>query len=62
MVVEFTRQGLFEEMIDAGEKGGERFTGPGRRGNQNISPRMNRRPSLSLDIDGLPTARKTIRR
>jgi len=38
MVIEFTRKGLFEEVIDAGEKGGERFAGTGRRGDQNISP------------------------
>ncbi len=63
MVVEFTRKGLFEEMIDAGEKGGECLAGTGRRGNQNISPRLNSRPSLSLDIGGcadLPS--ETIRR
>lgn len=53
VVVEFTREGLFEEMIDAGEKGGENLTGAGRRGNQNISPRLNGQPSLSLDIGGL---------
>jgi hypothetical protein len=53
MVIEFTRQGLFEEVIDAGEKGGERLAGTGRRGNQNISPRLNGRPSLNLDIGGL---------
>jgi hypothetical protein len=52
MVIELTRKGLFEEMIDAGEKGGECLTGTGRRGNQNICPRLNNRPSLSLDIGG----------
>jgi hypothetical protein len=40
-------------VIDAGEKGGERLAGAGRRGNQNISPRLNGRPSLNLDIGGL---------
>src|SRR5437899_1225974 len=53
MVVEFTREGLFEEPIDAGEKGGERLAGAGRRGNQNICPRLNNRPSLSLNISKL---------
>ena len=38
MIIEFTRKGLFEEAIDAGEKGGERLAGAGRRGNQNITP------------------------
>jgi hypothetical protein len=41
---------LFEEMIDAGKKGGKRLARPGRCGNQNISPRLNGRPSLNLDI------------
>ena len=50
MVIEFTRKGLFEEVIDAGEKGGERLAGAGRRSNENISPRLNSRPSLRLDI------------
>ena len=52
MIVEITRKGLFEEMIDAGEKGGERLAGAGRRGNQYISARLNGRPSLNLDIGG----------
>jgi hypothetical protein len=43
---------LFEEVIDAGEKSSERLTGTGRRGNQNISPRLNGRPSLNLYIGG----------
>jgi hypothetical protein len=54
MVIEFTRKGLFEEPIDAGEKSGERLTGAGRRSNQNISPRLNGRPSLNLNICGGP--------
>ena len=37
MVIEFTREGLLKEVIDAGEKSGERLTGPSRRSNQNIS-------------------------
>ena len=53
MVVEFTRKGLFEEVVDAGEKGRERLAGTGRRSNQNISPRLNGRPSLNLNISGL---------
>ena len=57
MVIEFTREGLFEEVIDAGKKGGERLTGPSRRSNQNISPRLNGRPSLSLDVSGLTDLR-----
>ena len=54
MVIKFTRKGLLEEVIDAGEKGGERLTGTGRSGNQNIGPRLNSRPSLSLDISWSP--------
>ena len=50
MVIQFTRKGLFEELIDTGEKGGEGLTGAGRRSNQNISPRSNGRPSLLLHI------------
>src|SRR5687768_14808289 len=45
MVIELTRERLFEEMIDAREKRGKRLPGTGRRGNQNISPRLNGRPS-----------------
>ena len=29
MVIQFTRKGLFEELIDTGEKGGEGLTGAG---------------------------------
>ena len=54
MVIEFTRKGVFEEVIDAGEKGGERLAGAGRRCDQNISPRLNGRPSLNLDIGWNP--------
>jgi hypothetical protein len=50
MVIEFTREGSCEEVIDTGEKSGERLAGTGRRGNQNILPRLNGRPSLNLDI------------
>ena len=50
MVIEFTREGLLEEVIDAGEKGGERLAGASRRGNQHISPRLNGWPSLNLDV------------
>ena len=57
MVIEFTRKGLFEEVIDAGEKGSERLAGTGRRSNQNISPRLNSRPSLNLDVSGLANLR-----
>ena len=53
MVVEFTGKGLREEMIDTGEKGGERLAGAGRRSNQNICPRLNSRPSLRLNIGRL---------
>jgi hypothetical protein len=53
MIVEFTRKRLFEEVIDTGEKGCERLTRTGRRGNQNISARLNGRPGLNLDIGGL---------
>jgi hypothetical protein len=38
MIVEITREGLFEEVVDAGEKGGERLAGTGRSGNQRINP------------------------
>ena len=63
MVIEFTREGLLEEVIDAGEKGGERLAGTGRRSNQNISPRLNGRPSLNLDIGrGTRLTTETIRR
>src|ERR1700686_3125759 len=34
MVIEFTRKGLLEELIDTREKGGERLAGTSRRGNQ----------------------------
>jgi hypothetical protein len=54
MVTEFTGKGLCEEVIDTGEKSGERLTGTSRRGNQNISPRLNGRPSLNLKIGGGP--------
>jgi hypothetical protein len=54
MVIEFPRKGLFEEAIDAGEKGSERLPGTGRRGNENICPRLNDRPRLNLDIRGDP--------
>jgi len=57
MVLEFTCKGLLEEVIDTGEKSGERLTGAGRRGNQNISPRLNSRPSLNLDVSGLANLR-----
>ena len=50
MVIEFTCEGLLEEVINTGEKSGERLAGAGRRSNQNISPRLNSRPSLNLDI------------
>jgi len=50
MVIEFTCKGLLEEVIDAEEKSGEGFTGAGWRGNQRIGARLNRRPSLNLDI------------
>jgi hypothetical protein len=40
MLIEFTREGLFEEAIDTGEKGGEGLAGAGRRGNENVSPRL----------------------
>ena len=50
VVVEFTRKGLFEEVIDTGEKGRERLARTGRRGNKNISPRLNGRPSSNLYI------------
>ena len=50
VVSNLTCNGLCEEVIDTGEKGGERLTGTGRRSNQNISPRLNSLPSLSLDI------------
>ena len=53
MVVEFAGKGLLEEVIDAGEKGGEGLAGASRRSNENISPRLNGRPSLHLDIGGL---------
>lgn len=53
VVVQFTRKGLVEELIDAGEKGGKRLTGTGRSSNQNVSPRLNSRPSMSLNISGL---------
>jgi len=52
VVVEFTRKGLLDEAIDAGEKGGECLAGSGRRSNQNISSRLNGRPSLNLNIGG----------
>jgi len=45
-------------VIDAGEKSGEGLAGSGRRGNQNISPRLNGRPSLHLDIGGSPDRRR----
>ncbi|TKS57815.1 MAG: hypothetical protein EWM73_03715 [Nitrospira sp.] len=57
MIVKFTREGLLEEVVDAGEKGGKRLTGTGRRGNQNISPRLNGRPSLLLHIGGCADVR-----
>ena len=38
MIVEFTRQGLFEEVIDTGEEGGERLPRIGRLFNQDIMP------------------------
>ena len=57
MVVEFTRKGLCEEVIDTGEKRREGLAGSGRRGNQNISPRLNGRPSLNLDISRLTNVR-----
>jgi len=38
MVTEFTGKSLCEKVVDAGEKSGERLTGTGRRGNQNILP------------------------
>ena len=50
MVIEFTREGLLEEVIDAGKKGGEGLAGASWRSNQNISPRLNDRPSQNLDI------------
>src|SRR5262245_53412899 len=53
MVVEFTRESLLEKSIDTSEKGCERFAGTGRRGNENVAPRLNGRPSLNLDIGGL---------
>jgi hypothetical protein len=53
MVIEFAGQRLPEKVIDAGEKGGERLAGAGRRGNQDINPRLNGRPSLNLNIGGL---------
>jgi hypothetical protein len=49
MVIQLTRQGLLEEAIDTGEKGGEGLAGTSRRGNQRIGPLLNGRPSLSLD-------------
>ena len=52
MVVEFTRESLLEEVIDTGEKGGERLAGTSRRSNQNISSRLNGRPSLNLYVGG----------
>ena len=54
MVIEFTREGLLEKVINAGEKGSECLAGAGRRGNQNIYPRLNDRPSLTLHIGGGP--------
>ena len=54
MVIEFTREGSCEEVIDTGEKSGEGLAGTGRRGNQNISPRLNGWPSLNLKIGGGP--------
>ena len=57
MVVKFTRQGLLEEVIDTGEKGGEGLTGPGRRGDQHIATGLNGRPSLHLHIGRSTDAR-----
>ncbi len=57
MVIEFTCKGLFEESIDAREKGGECLAGAGRRSNQYISPRLNGRPCLLLDIGRLANLR-----
>ena len=54
MVIEFTREGSCEEVIDTGEKSGEGLAGTGRRGNQNILPRLNGRPGLNLNIGGCP--------
>src|SRR3954454_11043173 len=50
VVVELTRKGLLEKLIDAGKKGGECLAGASRRGNENVTPRLNSRPSLHLDI------------
>ena len=42
-----------EETVEAGVKHRKRLAGAGRRGNQDISTRLNGRPSLRLDIHGL---------
>jgi hypothetical protein len=50
LVIKLTREGLLEEVIDAGEKGREGLAGTSRCSNQNIGARLNGRPSPGLDI------------
>src|SRR5688572_18593752 len=57
MVIELSRERLLEEMIDAREKRGKRLPGTGRRGNQNIPPRLDSGPGLNLDVSRSPDYR-----
>lgn len=56
VVVELTGESLLEKTIDTGKKGGERFPRSGRRRDQRIRSRLNRRPRLDLYISGLADA------
>lgn len=53
VVVELTGESLLEKTIDTGKKGSERFSRSGRRRDQRIRSRLNRRLRLDLYIGGL---------
>ena len=50
VVIEFSIESLFEELIDAGEKGREGLAGASRCGNQRIRSGLDRRPGLLLHL------------
>ena len=51
-VIKLPGQRLHEELVNAGQEGGEGFSRAGWRGDQRVLPRPDRRPGLSLNVRG----------